>query len=183
MRADAAGNGWLQSGIVEVLLPSGAQVRLVRPSLRHLIRYGILPSRLHEPALRAADKDWLTEAGHQDERQVLIGEFMSFLVATSIRAVRDGDEWVPVRMDPDAVPDVDQADLDALEDIVLRDRTPAEVTARSRRLLGLPPDDEPDEEVSVSALEDFRGEPGGAEGGADSEPVGAAPLPDAGTGG
>lgn len=108
---------------------------------------------------------------------------MSFLVATSIRAVLQDGGWVPVRMDPDAVPDVDQADLDALEDIVLRDRTPAEVTARSRILLGLPPEDEPDEEVSVPALEDFRGEPGGAESGADGQPVGDTPESDAGAGG
>ena len=107
---------------------------------------------------------------------------MATLVATSIRAVKDGDEWVPVTMDPTTVPDVDQDDQDALEDIVLRDRTPAEVTARSRRLLGLP-DVPDDEEVSVTALEDFRGQLGGAAGGADGEPLGDTAEQPVGAGG
>lgn len=108
---------------------------------------------------------------------------MATLVGTAVRQVREGDEWVAVTLSPETVPDIDQDDLDALEDVILRDRTAAQVTARSRILLGLPLEDAEDEEVSVPALADFRGEFGGAASGEDGRTMEPAPEPDAGAGG
>lgn len=174
---------WLHSAVVEALLPSGQGVRLERPSLRHLIRYGVLPPHLLEAAVSAADPEWLTEPEQADERQARVGEYLSTLVAWALRETCDPDgEWQPVRVRPEDVPGIDRMDRDALEDLVLRVRTPAEVTATSRDRLGLSAEDEPDEEVAIPGWADFRGQPGGAAAGDDGEPLGADPEPVAAAG-
>jgi len=134
----APGNGWLRSGRVEVLLPSGYEVRVVLPSLRHLVRHAILPRHLHEAALHGADPEWLRDPDHHADRQARVGEYMAFLVSWAIREERaPGGEWAPVTYSAEDIARADQRDdMDLLEDLVLRTRSASEVTLRSRQLRG-----------------------------------------------
>ncbi len=162
-------------GAVECLLPSGWRVRVVLPSLRHLVRHGILPTHLHEAALKGADPAWLSEPEHREERQARVGEYVSFLVAHSLResCAPDG-EWRAESLTAADVLGMDELDLDLLEDLVLRERTADEVTARSRILRGESPDEA--EEVGTLAWDEFRVEPRSAESGEDSESMDDAPV-------
>lgn len=183
MSDTAAGNGWLTSGIVEVLLPSGWRVRGVLPMLRTLARMDLITPALLEVATRGLDREWLKEAAQDPERRAAIRGYMDALVSSFPREAlpAGGSEWLPVTLTPADMATIDQRDLDLLEDVALRIVTPAEASRRAAILLGLPVDDD-GQEVGVEALAPFRGVGDGASGGDDGEDVGDSTEPDAGAG-
>jgi hypothetical protein len=140
--------------------------------LRTLAQRDLLTPRIVEVALRLADPKWLADLPADDaetrrERQAQTREYIDALIATFIREQRapDSDAWEPLDVDPAdiATGAIDEADLDALEDLVLRLRTADEITAAS---LDVPLDQ--DAEVGAEALREFRRDGRSAPDGADS---------------
>lgn len=149
--------------------------------LHTLARRDLMPDQLRRVALLAADPEWVLEADRDEGRRASLREYIDLLVvAFPVYVCPPGaDEWERVAMTVDDLATTDQRDLDAIGDVVLRLRTPEQVSAASRLILGLPP--EPgDEEVSIPDLATFRGEPDSAPAGDDSAAVGADPEPVAG---
>lgn len=158
------------------------------PSLRHLIRHGLLPTELHEPAIRGSDTSWLTEEGQQEERQALVGRYLDWLISWAIREVRVDDEWVSARIAPETVAGMAVDDRDLLEDVILRDKTPAEASAASRAFriierLDVPDAPADDGEVAIPGWSEFRGRGRGPAAGDDGEGVADEAERPAGAGG
>jgi hypothetical protein len=178
-------SGWLTSGLFEVELPSGWRVRGRLPTAHDLATRGLLPDRLLEAALRGADPKWLLgedlTAEQRQERYRRRVEYLRFLVARSIREVCQDGEWRPVEFEAlvDALgnaerpPTIDDLDVDALEDVVLRIRTPQQVTDVARAIRGEQPAGEA--EVAIADLEPFRGGAGRAAPDTDDAPLGNSP--------
>jgi hypothetical protein len=144
------------------MLPSGTWVRGKLPTVGTLLRRGLLPRELVAVAARAADPGWLTTARiMSDEDKDRAAEFLALLVAAFPRERWDGGAWVPVDLD-----DIAEEDIDRLETVALRVMTPGEVTADSRRRLGLP-DDDGEVEAGIASLTEFRRDATGADAGAD----------------
>lgn len=103
----------------------------------------------------------------------------------ALREVRTDKGWAAIHLEPEEIAAgvLRDDDLDLLEDVVLRVRTPAEATARSCLLRGEPMPVSDDGEVGTAALAEFRGKPGGAASHPDGEEVGPAPEPAAVAGG
>lgn len=173
--------------LTEVLLPTGASVRGHLPTLGTLIRRDLLPRDLLDTALRAADPAWLTVARalDPDDGAAKARAYLGVLVAAFPRQRCEPDgEWMPWRLTPENLTDdsVDELEIDALENLVLRLITPAELTAASRALLGMSADDAP-EVPGIAELAGFRGESGSGAAGPDGEGVGDEPVPAAAAGG
>jgi hypothetical protein len=124
-------SSWQTAGLVEVGLPSGYRVRGVLPMLHTLTRADLLPTHLLEVALKGADPKWLAEADKDEGRAKRTREYMDVLIASFPREVQapGTDEWEPVSLTPADFATMDQADIDALEDLVFRLRTPEQVEA------------------------------------------------------
>ena len=170
---------WSAAGYEEVTLPSGFKVRGVRPTTRDLMLHDLLPSDLAAlvmgaegakkagreltPAERGA-----TVAAQRIEaaafvRQVWDDEAQAWEAATILAADLNGTGFDP-------------RDVDALEDIVLYRRTPAQITAETLAARG---EISPAAAAAASAEEvgdtvdgqagfrdDGRGDAAGADGGA-----------------
>ena len=53
-----------------------------------------------------------------------MAEFLAVVIEWSVREVQvPGGDWVTVHLDATTVPGVDVDDLDAIEDVILRDKT------------------------------------------------------------
>lgn len=123
---------WLGAGYEEVTLPSGFKVRGVRPTTRDLLLANVLPTDLSSLVMSA-------EAKKNAGRQLTSEELGATVAAQRIEAaafVRDAwdDEasaWEPVTLTAADLngSGMDPRDVDALEDIVLYRRTPAQITA------------------------------------------------------
>lgn len=144
------------------------------------MRDGVLPEHLLEAVANLGEPGWFTSDDDgqplapevKDERAARLGEVQALLIASAIRAWRRDvlAEWVEVSLAPEDVLGIDELDYDRLEDLVMRRYSPEYITASSRATLGFPA-----EEVPSAEWDDFRGEPGGAAPGADSEPLAPAP--------
>lgn len=97
--------------------------------LHTLARADLLPTHLAEVALRGADPKWLAEPEHREERAAKAREYMDVLIAAFPRQVcaPGSEEWAPVTMTTADIATMHQGDVDALEDLVLRIRTPEQV--------------------------------------------------------
>lgn len=173
--------------LTEVLLPTGARVRGHLPTLGTLLRRDLLPRDLLDVALKAADPAWLTvaRAFDPDEERAKARAYLNVIVAAFPRQRCEPDgEWAPWTLTPDNLTDdsVDELEIDALENLVLRLITPAELTAASRALLGMSAEDEP-EVPGIAELAGFRGESGSGAPDPDGEGVGDEPVPAAAAGG
>lgn len=171
--------------LTEVMLPTGARVRGHLPTLGTLLRRDLLPTELLGVALKSADPAWLTIARAFDpEEGQKARAYLGVLVAAFPRQRCEPDgEWRPWTLTAANITDdsVDELELDALENLVLRLVSPEELTAASRTLLGMDAD-EP-EVTGISGLADFRGEPGGGTPDPDGEGVGHAAVVAAAAGG
>ena len=129
-------SGWTTAGLVEVTLPSGYRVKGVLPMLHTLLRADLLPTHLLEVALRGADPKWLAESTTDEDRAAKVREYMDVMIASFPRYVQapDSEEWEPVTVKPENLPDMPQDDVDALEDIVFRLRTPEQLNAGEGRV-------------------------------------------------
>lgn len=171
----------------EVLLPTGARVRGHLPTLGTLLRRDLLPRHLLSVALKAANPAWLTASRALDEdtgRQAQ--EYLAVLVAAfpRERAEVGSDEWRPWTLTPESLTDdsVDELEIDALENVVLRLVSPDELTAASRALLGMP--EEPGEATAgIAAWAGFRGERDSGPADPDGEPLEPDPVVPAAAGG
>lgn len=159
--------------LTEVMLPTGASVRGHLPTLGTLLRRDLLPRDLLDVALKAADPAWLTIARAFDpDEGKKARAYLGVLVAAFPRQrCEPGGEWAPWTLTAESMTDdsVDELELDALENLVLRIVSPEELTAASRALLGMPAD-EP-EVPGIAGLAEFRGEPVGGAPDADGEGV------------
>lgn len=171
--------------LTEVLLPTGASVRGHLPTLGTLLRRDLLPRDLLAVALKSADPAWLTVARAFDpEEGAKARAYLNVLVAAFPRQRCEPDgAWQPWTLTAANLTDdsVDELELDALENLVLRIVSPEELTAASRALLGLPVEEA--EVPGIAGLADFRGEPGGGAPDADGEGVGDPPVAAAAAGG
>jgi len=143
---------WLTSGLREVTLPSGHRVRGVLPTAERLIVQGTLPTELRAVAMRFAvgsvNPSELADKGETD----ILAQFLSFARVLAAEFVRDrwvDDGWVPTKLTPADLDNIDPADVDALQVICLRHRTPEQITAAS---LG----QKVEEAGPVEALAEFR---------------------------
>lgn len=121
----------LSAGYEEVTLPSGFRVRGVRPTSRDLLLANLLPAELSARVLSAESKG----SGAQltaEERAATI-EAQRIEAAAFVRQVWDDEAgaWEDTRLTAADLngAGMDPADVDALEDIVLYRRTPAQITA------------------------------------------------------
>ena len=128
-----------QAGYREVVLPSGFRVRGVMPADRDLVRLRLVPGDL-QAAVLAGDAKAESGSPLSDEERAARVEIQRIAAAAFIRAVWDAESeaWVPCRLTADDLNSggMDPADVDALEDIVLYRRTPAEVTLQALRSKG-----------------------------------------------
>jgi hypothetical protein len=150
--------------------------------LHTLLRRDLMPDVLRQSVLASADPEWVKGSAKDPDRKVLAREYMDRMVASFVLYVLPpgGETWERVTMTPDDIATTDQRDIDAIDSLLLRMVTPAQVSAASRRILGLPPEPDDDEEVAVEDLVEFRDQPSGPEHGQDGEAVGAAAEPVAG---
>ena len=129
----SAGASWQTAGIREVLLPSGWRVKGVLPSAQSLARRDKLPSHLFEAAAHLGDREWSKEPEHR----ALLVEFIMLLMTSFPRETMapDSDTWAPATMTPEDVATMEDLDVDLLEDLVLRLKTPDQVTAASEEII------------------------------------------------
>jgi hypothetical protein len=171
--------------LTEVTLPSGARVRGHLPTLGTLLRRDLLPRDLLAIALKAANPAWLTATRALDPKDGAQAQaYLAVLVAAfpRERCEAGSDDWRPWRITPDDLVNdaVDELDIDALENLVLRLVSPDELTAASRSILGLP--DEEEATAGIAGWTGFHGEPGGGEGDPYREALGDEAVPAAGGG-
>jgi hypothetical protein len=134
--------------------------------------------------MKAANPAWLQVARAVDPGEgAAAARYLAVLTAAFPRERWVGpeeDDWESMLLTPDdLVSDaVDEGDIDAMENLVLRLMSPDEVSQASRALLGLP---HADGEVpaGIAGWEDFRGEPGRRAAGGDGEGLEPAPELDA----
>ena len=160
--------------LTEVLLPSGARVRGHLPTLGTLVRRNLLPSDLLGIALKAANPAWLAASrALGDEDAADARRYLNVLVAAFPRERDDGAGWVPWRLTPEQLTDdsVDELEIDALENVVLRFITPEELSASSAMLLGLPAPDAGEVPAGIAGWGEFRGEPDGGASSGDGPPL------------
>lgn len=179
-----------EAALTEVTLPSGSRVRGHLPTLGTLLRRNLLPRDLLSVAMKAANPAWLQAARAVDPNEGAdAARYLAVLVAAFPRHRWVGpgpDDWEPWRITPDDLLEdaVDEADIDAMENLVLRMMTPDQVSAASRVILGLDTEAAAaaGEEVpaAIADWEPFRGEPVGAARGADGGALGHATQPAAG---
>lgn len=173
-------------GLTEVLLPSGARVRGHLPTLGTLLRRDLLPRDLVAVAMKAANPAWLQVARAVDpEEGAAAARYLAVLTAAFPRerwVGPDEDGWEPWRLTPaDLVADaVDESDVDAMENLVLRLMTPDELTLTSREILGITTSDDGEVPAGIPGWEGFRGESRRGAAGDDGEGMGTAPELDAG---
>jgi hypothetical protein len=175
--------------LTEVLLPSGAKVRGRLPTLGTLLRRNLLPRDLLAIALKAANPAWLTASRAVDpdtdgrDAQAYLAVLVSAFPRQ--RCEPGSDEWRPWTLTPESLTDdsVDELELDALENLVLRLVSPAELTAASRALLGMSDDGDGEVTTGIAGWEEFRGEPGGGAPDPDGEALGDEAVPAAAVGG
>lgn len=166
------------STLTEVLLPSGARVRGHLPTLGTLLRRDLLPKELLGVALKAANPAWLQVAravSEDDGEQA--SRYLAILTASFPRERWTGpgeDDWEQWRITPEDLTSdaLDEMDVDALENLVIRVVTPEEQSGISREILGLSRPDS-DEEVpsGIPGWAEFRGQPGGGAPGEDGGDV------------
>lgn len=113
-----------------------------------------------------------TTAEEDYQRKRLSRQHLDAMVAAFILESCDpgSDEWGPETLRPQDVALLDERDIDALEDVVLRLKSPQEVTAAST---GQP---QPEGE-SVPALKDFREGAAGSGAGDDGGPLEEEAIP------
>ena len=185
---------WGSTALRPVELPSGMKALIRLPDVNDLILRDAVPADLREVAMQYATTGIEVDKLDQDQLRQFV-HFTYELVARSIRymAAPDSPAWDAFRVagDPsdegwEAVAltarelqesDVDPADIEALGQIVGRQKTPNEVTALTRFDRGLMKGSALAEAIAdesgsrVGDFAPFRPESGGADDGADGEDV------------
>lgn len=186
---------WLNAGLRYVELPTGTRALIRLPQADMIVRKGAMPSELRAMALKFATTGVALDALTPDD----VDRFMAMknvLIAYALRYLYVGDApdgiepphddpsgdpaWTPVTLSAADIEEaeVDGDDLGALGAIVLRQQTPNQITAFSRRDRGLMKpaeaarvaDGEGGE--TVAAYAEFRGDRRGARAGDDGGNVG-----------
>jgi len=172
---DAGLAAWQAAGTDEVMLPTGTEVRIYRPSLEILAREELLTGTLRLAALRErsgsnAPSDDETRAA-QDKAHRLVGEHLREFHPPS-------GAWLPVPPeiaggDLSMLPPVDR---EALVALTLHARSPRYVDTRSRLALGLISEKEAGATLSresggVASWAGFRAERAGVADGRDGKGV------------
>ena len=126
---------WAGGGVHEVVLPSGLRVKGRIPESQDIVVGQLAPSTLITAAMALMGKplDELSDG----ERSTWV-RWQRVLAANFIREVWDPatEQWQPATVTADMLETAPPEDTDALEDIVLRRQTPAQVTAHSRFAAG-----------------------------------------------
>jgi hypothetical protein len=123
---------WAKGGLEEVVLPSGFKIRGKLPLTQDLILAKVVDQSLVAAALALDDKEPATFT--DDERSLWV-EWQRVLAANFIREAWDPKtrRWEEAKVTPAMLANgVPPDDVDALEDLVLRRRTPSMVTAHAR---------------------------------------------------
>lgn len=118
----------VSAGLATVILPSGVAVRGRLPTTEDLYVRDLVPEDLLSIVGRFAMGATLKDIPEPD--RPLWYRYLRLLVAAFIRAVRDEQgEWVPVSIRLEDTFTMDERDVDELEYIVLRLKTPDQVSA------------------------------------------------------
>lgn len=129
---------WAVAGYEEVTLPSGFRVRGVRPTSRDLLLHDLLPGDLTALVMSAEAKGRANAPLDPEERSATIAA-QRIEAAAFVRQVWDEETgaWEDVTLKASDLNDggFDPRDVDALEDIVLFRRTPAQITASTQAAL------------------------------------------------
>ena len=157
---------------MEVPLPSGYRVRGVIPGLAALAARDLLDTRAKQAVLRLAASRYVTETEPEttDDWQTAIDAF----VAGFPREALDpgAEEWLPVSLAVEDLPNLDQRDRHVLQLLVLRVSTPEDieeaVEAGEWQVA--------EEDGELDKLAEFRDESGGAADSGDGESVEPAPV-------
>jgi hypothetical protein len=177
-------DAWAKGGLVEVILPSGLKIKGKLPLLQDMAVNGLADGTLISSVVALGDREASTY--DEEERNTWV-KWQRVQAAAYIREAFNPDtgEWEPAMVTPEMLAGSPPEDIDALEDIVLRRRTPGQVTAMSRFMAD--EISEPElktilrEEAtgSVTAWSTFRQKPGSPAAGEGSQDVGdqAKPTP------
>lgn len=184
---------------MELLLPSGTEVRVRIPEVAAMARAGVLPDELLGVASRFVTTGIALETASPEDR-LRFADMTRRMVAGMVRAVRSDDgAWESVTLTPEQLDalELPPDDLRLLELVALRQTTPAIANASSRALIAkeqaaraltaadldqdAPPDDEPDDAeeeagTTVMGWATFPVEPAGAVDRADGGAVQPEPL-------
>jgi hypothetical protein len=124
---------WKAAGEVEVELPSGTAVRGVLPTVGQLMLRGVFPDDLLPLVVAMRSEKGTLEAVGDPERRKDMLRYWKVHIAGFIRELREPDgTWKPTSV---TVADIDllpAADIAALWDLVARQNSPTEITARSQ---------------------------------------------------
>lgn len=182
---------WGRSALRPVVLPTGIKALVKLPDAGELIRNDSMPQELRAMAARysasgieVSKLEGSEIATFLDLTYELIARAVKYLALADSPAwdefLRSGgspteEGWEPVTLDASFFKgegDVDQADVEALAQIIGRSSTPNEITLRSQRDLGIGVASlDPNEGGRVSDFAGFRQEPGSVERGDDGEDV------------
>lgn len=192
---------WMNAGLRQVTLPTGTRMKLRIPAAEQLIRHNVMPQDLRELAVKFASTGLVIEELTPDDLEQFL-KMKQVLVAWSIREIYAGDApitekvadddpaWQPIEISADEIDaaEIDADDLGALTSIVLRQRTPNEVTAvvwadigklergsLDEQLRSLEAEDEGE---TVGRFRDVRADERGADARADGGDVGLPPESD-----
>lgn len=160
---------WKTSGRKEVTLPSGWRVRGVMPSVESLVVRGLLPTDLQTVALKYATSGvQITDLASEAFRDFT--KFAREMAAAFVREVWDDEAqaWEPVSMSASDLSEIDPGDVDALEQIVLRQKTVDQITSGDTEGAG-----------PVADKAGFPGESAGPDPGQDGGEVRESPVSDA----
>jgi hypothetical protein len=117
------------AGLREVALPSGALVRGVLPTVEALYLRDLVPAELIGVVTKFAMPGFSSDDLPEEERPLWF-RFTRLQVAAFLREIRDADgNWQPLNVSIDDTFTMDQRDVDELEYIVLRYKTPRQVSA------------------------------------------------------
>lgn len=125
-------DAWAEGGLAEVILPSGLKIKGKIPLIQDMIVNHLADATLIQAVMPLGDKP--IEQYDEGERALWI-TWQRVQAAAYVRYAWNPatQEWEPAVVTPEMLMNgVPPADVDALEDIVLRRRTPAMVSALSR---------------------------------------------------
>lgn len=136
-RVDALA-AWRAAGAEATMLPSGTEAQLELPSVAGMLSRGVLPPALRQIALRFASDEGVVKAQLDEAEAARMDELERVMIADAVHAIRPPgfDEWAPIRLSPDDLAAgrrrIAEIDYEALQQLVLRIRSPRQVDAMSR---------------------------------------------------
>lgn len=120
------------------MMPSGTEMQIELPSVAGLLSRGVLPPALRQIALRFTTDEGVVKAQLDEAEAARMDELERVMICDAVHAIRPPGftDWTPIRFRPEELTPENrrlaEIDYEALQQLVLRLRTPRQVDAMSR---------------------------------------------------